>query len=97
MEVWVHLFGMPHDYRIFGTVMTIFMVTYIFLGLRLIDSFLRNVNKKFVFLGVAFLGTFLYIIDSAVIYGQSAVIISIVTLIPLSIYSFIKAFENSTW
>ncbi len=94
LEVWVNTFGMPNDYRVFGAVMTLFMVTFLFLGFRYINSFLRNVRKKFIFAGVILLGTFLYFIDMAPYYGRLAVIGVVATFLPLSIYAFIKAFER---
>lgn len=97
LEVWVNTFGMPNDYRVFGAFMTLFMVTFLFLGFKFVDSFLRKVRKRFILFGVFSLGTFLYFIDMAPYYGRLAIIGVIATFLPLSIYLFIKAFENVKW
>ncbi len=97
LEVWRYVLGMPNDYRIFGGFMTLLMSIWMFLGFKFANSFLRDINKKFVFAGVLLLGSFLYFVDMAPFYGRIVVILSTATLLPLSIYSFIKSFEKVKW
>ena len=97
LEIWKHILNMPNDYRIFGGFMTLLMLIWLFLGFKFANSFLRNISKTFIFSGIILLGVFLYIIDMAPLYGRLVIISSTAILLPLSIYSFIKAFENVKW
>ncbi|MCD6576100.1 MAG: hypothetical protein J7K73_02995 [Nanoarchaeota archaeon] len=94
LEIWSEVFGMPNDYRFFGVYMGGIFLLLIYLGITFVDSFLTNVNKKYLFSGVLWLGLFLYFVDSFFRFGRLAVVASLAAFLPLSIYSFIKAFDN---
>ena len=69
LGVWVEVFGMPNDYRVFGASMTLLMVIFLYLGFKFVNSFLIDFNKKFLIMGIIVLGVFLYFIDMVFITG----------------------------